>query len=516
MSKRLQDLPPSATVPAGSYMLLKYDVDGDPIDFSVSTDLLFSDFVVRSEEVGTGIGDLFTLVNDGLGNPALPTLSGKNLFDLNIPTGNASTLGLIKISDSLVSAEDVDAGVAASPKSVRDVNELNVKLAGDELTGELTFQNDKGILGKDLGGTAVTITKMNGSDELEVGDAVGTEGINVRSAGDIKFYDTAGAVIFQINQSGTILSSNIFQGTQTFTGDTAGIKSADVIFVPYGDITATKVQEAIQQVHDLTPGLEWIFQADGDFVVVEGNGYFASGGTATLPASPTGEFSIAFSDKNDDWLAAPLVLNRNGNTIEGLAEDLVLDVQGLSVELTYVNSDWKIITTSNTSISSSEVVVDKLGSGSIFTLSSTPPSKDSIQVVVDGSLIRDSGFTLVGDQLTLSVAAVTYCDVRQFGVKYPVGAPVALVVFNGTGTPSISHSRSVTGVVDNGVGNYTINTSGGLDLTKATFEFSAADANVQIDGVSLPSGGDVTIKVVDDSGTPVDSAYITVSIFGGR
>lgn len=71
--------------------------------------------------------------------------------------------------------------------------------------------------------------------------------------------------------------------------------------------------------------------------------------TITLPASPsTGDF-IAIIDGNS-WSTNNLTIARNGSTIEGVADDIALDVSGLKVDLVYDGTTWELIATGGPTI----------------------------------------------------------------------------------------------------------------------------------------------------------------------
>lgn len=64
--------------------------------------------------------------------------------------------------------------------------------------------------------------------------------------------------------------------------------------------------------------------------------------TLTLPAAPSNGRKITIID-GDDFLTNNTTIERNGKTIAGAAEDLVLNVQGSKVELVYFSNDWKAL-----------------------------------------------------------------------------------------------------------------------------------------------------------------------------
>ena len=70
-----------------------------------------------------------------------------------------------------------------------------------------------------------------------------------------------------------------------------------------------------------------------------------SGGsfTITLPASPSTGDTIDIADSKGTFYTNPLTVARNGKTIMGLAEDMVVSMAGASVTLCYNGSDWRII-----------------------------------------------------------------------------------------------------------------------------------------------------------------------------
>jgi len=82
---------------------------------------------------------------------------------------------------------------------------------------------------------------------------------------------------------------------------------------------------------------------DNDYILAD-----TSGGpfTITLPGSPVSGTRVIIADDSGTWANNNLTLNRNGNTIEELAENLVLDIGEVSVSLVYSanKNTWKIYT----------------------------------------------------------------------------------------------------------------------------------------------------------------------------
>ena len=82
---------------------------------------------------------------------------------------------------------------------------------------------------------------------------------------------------------------------------------------------------------------------DGDRIVADtSNGTF----TITLPASPVGGAYVQLTD-GKSWSANNLTVARNGSTIEGYSQDLLLNISGVTVECIYNSSQstWEITAT---------------------------------------------------------------------------------------------------------------------------------------------------------------------------
>jgi hypothetical protein len=67
--------------------------------------------------------------------------------------------------------------------------------------------------------------------------------------------------------------------------------------------------------------------------------------TITLPASPAAGNQVVVADSYGDFGANAVTVARNGSTIENAAEDLVLDIDGASVQLVYTGNTWDVFAT---------------------------------------------------------------------------------------------------------------------------------------------------------------------------
>lgn len=69
-----------------------------------------------------------------------------------------------------------------------------------------------------------------------------------------------------------------------------------------------------------------------------------SGGsfTVTLPATPAAGNQVVIADAGSFWGTNNLTVGRNGSTIGGLAENLVCDLSGVSVQFVYDGTTWEV------------------------------------------------------------------------------------------------------------------------------------------------------------------------------
>ncbi len=64
--------------------------------------------------------------------------------------------------------------------------------------------------------------------------------------------------------------------------------------------------------------------------------------TVTLPATPSVGAQVVVADAGASWGTNNLTVARNGSTIGGLAEDLICDITGASVQFVYDGTTWEV------------------------------------------------------------------------------------------------------------------------------------------------------------------------------
>ena len=185
--------------------------------------------------------------------------------------------------------------------------------------------------------------------------------------------------------------------------------------------------------------------------------------TITLPATPSAGNSISICD-GDDFYTNNLTVGRNGSTIEGASEDLIIDVRGVNVEFVYDGSTWEIfsspgvgntaVTTIGTQTLTNKTLVDPLIVGSIkesvYTISDgaafeIDPSNGSIQLITLGASRTPKGTNFVaGETILLMVAdgtaySITWTD-TTFGTS-------GVVWKTDGGTPPTLNTTGYTAIV---------------------------------------------------------------------
>jgi hypothetical protein len=146
---------------------------------------------------------------------------------------------------------------------------------------------------------------------------------------------TTNTTITSVRRSSTKLSFQPSTGTLSataFSGSTLAMSGTSTFT---GAIVANGGTSGIIGYAVQTGGA-LLGDADRRFIVANGGAI-----TLTLPATSTNGRTIVLADGNN-FSSFNVTVARNGKTIGGLAEDLILNVRGSKVELVHYNNDWKV------------------------------------------------------------------------------------------------------------------------------------------------------------------------------
>jgi collagen type VII alpha len=246
-------------------------------------------------------------------------------------------------------------------------------------------------------------------------------------------------------------------------------------------------------------GLSYIFTTTA-VTATDKQGVLAdtSGGsfTVTLPATPTLGAQVIVADAGANWGINNLTVGRNGSTIGGLAQDLVCDISGVSVQFVYDGSTWEVYA--------------QIGGngGNAVTL-------NGVQTLTNKT-ITDPLLLLGGTNGTLGQALVSQgAGVAPAWSAISGGGASAWVNFNGTGTVAIRASFNVSSITDVGVGNYTVNLTnpmvdGNGCAVGAARNFGVAGSYCSAGTVAA---GTLNINTYSIPSTLADVNYVAVALF---
>ena len=140
--------------------------------------------------------------------------------------------------------------------------------------------------------------------------------------------------------------------------------------------------------------------------------------TITLPASPTTGNQVVVADAGGDFGANALTIARNGSTIANVAENLVCDINDISVQLVYSGNTWEVYTQlggnggTAVTLTGTQTLTNKTLTSPILT---TPALGTPSAIVLTNASGTVTNLTLVTPAL---------------------GTPSAIVLTNATGTAS--------------------------------------------------------------------------------
>jgi len=237
-----------------------------------------------------------------------------------------------------------------------------------------------------------------------------------------------------------------------------------------------------------------------------------SGGafTITLPASPVAGTQVIVGDANNTWGTNNLTLARNGSTIEGLTEDLVCDITGVSVQLIYSGTTWQVF---------AQVGASATNALTTASIGVTVQGYDGdLQAIAD--LSGTSGLLQKTGANTWTLNTSTYLTTASAASTY---APLASPTFSGTVSDGLGKLRAIPQSGSAKTTSYTLATTdvgtyiqvgsgGSITIPDATF--SAGDAI----SVFNNTAGNITITCSITTayigGTDSDKATMTLATRG--
>lgn len=213
-------------------------------------------------------------------------------------------------------------------------------------------------------------------------------------------------------------------------------------------------------------GLTYLYKT-ANYTAADKEGILAdtTGGafTVTLPATPATGAQVVVADAGGLWGTNNLTVGRNGSTIAGLAENLVCDINGVSVQLVYSGTTWEVYaqiggnggtavtlngvqTLTNKTLTSPTLTTPVLGTPSSGNLSScTADGTNAVGYLTIPQNSQSTAYTLVladsGKQIlhpSADTTARTFTIPANGSVAFPVGTAVTFINQNGAGVVTIA------------------------------------------------------------------------------
>jgi hypothetical protein len=264
--------------------------------------------------------------------------------------------------------------------------------------------------------TATTATNVSGT----VAVANGGTGVTSLTANNVILGNGTSAVqVVAPSTSGNVLTSN---GT-TWASAAPPVGGLTYIFTTT-PVTATNRQGVLTST------------AGGAF-------------TVTLPATPSTGAQVVVADAGNAWGTNNLTVARNGSTIGGLAENLVCDITGASVQFVYDGTTWEVYAQiggqggSVVTLDGTQTLTNKTISGASNTLTVDGTNAVGFRTIPQNS--QSAAYTAVladsGKQIfhpSADTTARTFTIPANSSVAYPIGTALTFINQNGAGVVTIA------------------------------------------------------------------------------
>jgi hypothetical protein len=189
-------------------------------------------------------------------------------------------------------------------------------------------------------GSGATVTIANGNKAMVYSDGAGAGAAVVLSNPTVSLSSgVTGTLPVSSGGTGatTLTSNNVILGNGTSAVQFVAPGTSGNVLTSNGTTWSSAVLPA--------GGLTYVVKTS-NYTTQDKEGVLAdtSGGafTVTLPATPATGAQVVVADAGANWGTNNLTVGRNGSTIGGLAENLVCDITGASVQLVYDGSTWEV------------------------------------------------------------------------------------------------------------------------------------------------------------------------------
>ena len=330
--------------------------------------------------------------------------------------------------------------------------------------------------------------------------ANGGTGLTIGTSGGILAYTA----------SGTLASSGALTQYGVVYGGGAGAAPVATANGTTGQVFTATTGGAPSWAAPSAGGITYTVTKTANYTAVANDGVLtnttAGAFTVTLPASPTNGQQVIVADAFGVWGTNNLTVGRNGNNIAGVAQDLVCDINGTSVQFVY-----------NTSGTASWDVFAQIGGNG-----GTAVTLDGVQTLTNKTLTSP---VLTAPALgTVASGIISACTSTSMALVTPVlGTPTSgtlsactvdgtnLVGFKSVpavGTKTASYTLAV-----GDVGKYVqLGASGAIVIPDATF--AEGNAITLFNNTASTSTITCSITTAYIAGTFTDKATMTLAAAG--
>ena len=294
-------------------------------------------------------------------------------------------------------------------------------------------------------------------------------------------------VVLTTDVSGTLPVANGGTGATTLTSNNVilGNGTSAVQFVAPGTSGNVLTSNGTAWTSAALPagGLEYVYKT-ANYTALDKEGVLAdtSGGafTVTLPATPATGAQVVVADAGSDWGNNNLTVARNGSTIGGLAEDLVCDITGASVQFVYDGTTWEVYAQiggnggTAVTLAGVQTLTNKTISGADNTLTVDGTIPVGFRTVPQNS--QSDAYTLVladsGKHIfhpSADTTARTFTIPANSSVAYPIGTALTFINQNGAGVVTIAITTDTMRLSPAGTtGSRTLAANGSATAIKVT------------------------------------------------